>query len=85
MLKFKCPNCGVQLAAVSQMKHATQVVKRHCQRCGAVWQIKVTPMPVNRGGVVQIDTGEFVKLPAKRRVPRVPICGGGPEWNEVPK
>ena len=59
-LTFACPCCERKLCGVPSMQHATMIVKRTC-RCGARWQIKVTPLCA--GGDYSIHAGDFLRLP----------------------
>lgn len=59
---FQCPDCHRNLRPLDQMTHAIQIVKRTCYRCKSLWQIKVTPIPSARPGILQFDVGEFTKI-----------------------
>lgn len=75
-LKYKCPSCGKAFAPIHLSRSATQVVRRTCQRCRELWQIKVTPREVCNGDVV-ISVGELTFLgrrPAKARAGRRGAC-----------
>lgn len=42
-LQSKCPDCGAP-HRFYRYEYATLVARRKCRRCGARWQIKVTPV-----------------------------------------
>ena len=63
-IKFKCPECGLSLRPVEGMMSATQVVRRKC-KCGAVWQVVVSPHKIQSGWA---DVGSFFEIPSENRL-----------------
>jgi len=47
-IKMHCPTCGSKLRSSTLFSVATNVARRKC-KCGANWQIKVTPLKSGNG------------------------------------